>query len=93
MKEVSKTVLRNWHTAELNDLREALSEIIDELGGMIWVEKRPDILQCTDDVLHARGFRIAAGWKPPRGVSYGDTVLYLDDEWVERIFACLARKS
>lgn len=82
---VAILILENWYKASHNELEWAVRWFIDWKGGDAWIAAHPDILADTDNVFHARGFKIAAGWKPPRSVEYLNKILYIDDDRTDQI--------
>ncbi len=82
--------LCNWGHMEENAFDEAMKAVLDELGGIRWICVHQWILFDPDDVFHARGFKVEAGWEPPlvRTCIYRGTVLYLTRE---RLLTILSR--
>jgi hypothetical protein len=55
--------------------------------GEQWIYSRPSVLIDSDDVFHARGMIIAAGWIPPRVCHYRQYVLFLGDEDIRTLMS------
>lgn len=82
-------VLRQWYTVDRTSLDRAATIVIDHLGGETWLSTRMGMFNDRDDVFHARGMALAAGYQPNVSVRYKDAVLWIDEERVRILWLAI----